>query len=186
MNSTDTLVWLVNFPATHAQEMAFVGGFSILGILALALRSKPRRSRLEELRAERGQAPAMAPLNARIGTALQAWIFRLLALVVGAGLVIAIASMIFGPITRGYIYENGNAATVTKNDYLSNTITFTAEDGKTYTMSLAFFSPPTYPDRNVDVIGNERLVVRYLPDHPQAFVIDTAESVDSSGDPLGT
>jgi hypothetical protein len=27
--------------------------------------------------------------------------------------------------------------------------------------------------------------VRYLPGHPQAYVVDTTESVDAWGDPIG-
>jgi len=185
MNILDTLIWLVNFPATHAYEMVFLGAFSSFGLIGLALRKGPRRSRLAELRAERGQASSDVPAAARIGAALQAWFFRLLALVVLSGLAIAIASLVFGPITRAYIYENGEQALATSTDGISNAVQFEASDGETYTLNMPFFSPPTYPDKDAFVSGADQIVVRYLPGHPQAYVIDTTESIDSWGEPIG-
>ncbi|GGO61221.1 hypothetical protein GCM10010910_08510 [Microbacterium nanhaiense] len=185
MNILDTLIWLVNFPATHAYEMVFLGAFSSFGLIGLALRKGPRRSRLAELRAERGQAPTDVPAAARIAAALQSWFFRLLSLVVLSGLAIAIASLVFGPITRAYIHNNGEQALATQTDGLSNAVQFVAEDGETYTLSLPFFSPPTYPDRDAFISSGGQLVVRYLPGHPQAYVVDTSESVDSWGEPIG-
>lgn len=187
MNIVDTLVWLANFPATHAYEMVFVGGFSALGLIGLAFRGGPRRSRLEELRVERGMASPEFPARERIGAAVQSWFFLILALVVLSGLVIGIASLIFGPITRGYIYEHGERAVSISDDAASSfeTVTFDAVDGRRYTLNLPFFSPVTYPDRDAFVTSTDELVVRYLPSHPQAYVIDTRESLDSWGEPLG-
>ena len=31
MNVLDTLIWLINFPASHGYAMVFIAGFSILG-----------------------------------------------------------------------------------------------------------------------------------------------------------
>jgi hypothetical protein len=185
MNVLDTLIWLVNFPATHAYEMVFVGAFSSFGLIGLAFRKGPRLSRLAELRAERGQAPSTVSAPVRIGAALQTWFFRLLAIVVLSGLALALASLVFGPITRAYIYENGEQAIATQTDGISDGVVFTTTEGETYTLNLPFFSPPTYPERDAFVSGSDQLVVRYLPGHPQAYVVDTTESVDAWGDPIG-
>jgi hypothetical protein len=102
-----------------------------------------------------------------------------------SGLAIAIASLVFGPITRAYIYENGEQAIATQTDGISDGVVFTTTEGETYTLNLPFFSPPTYPERDAFVSGSDQLVVRYLPGHPQAYVVDTTESVDAWGDPIG-
>lgn len=185
MNVLDTLIWLVNYPATHAYEMVFLGAFSALGLIGASRSSTPKLSRLAQLRAERGQAPTEIPARVRVGAAIKAWFFRLLSIVVLSGLAIAIASLIFGPITRAYIYNNGEQAVATQGEGLNGGITFTADDGETYTVNLPFFSPPTYPERDAFVSSSDQLVVRYLPGHPQAYVVDTNESVDAWGDPVG-
>lgn len=178
----DTLVWLVAFPATHAYEMVFVGGFSIAGILGIAARKGPRHSRLDRMRIERGMASDELGAPTRLLQALRSWFARALALVIGSGLVIAIASLIFGPITNAYIGQHGVQAVASlENDIVS----FTAEDGTQYRLRLPFFSPPAYPDRDAFITSSDQLVVRYLPGHPQAYVVDTAESLDTWGDPLG-
>lgn len=185
MNILDTLVWLVNFPATHAYEMVFLGAFSSMGLIALAFKKGPRTSRLAELRAERGQATSTLPASVHIGAAIQRWFFRVLSLVVLSGLAIAIASLVFGPITRAYIYENGEQAIADRTDGISEGVVFTATDGQTYKLNLPFFSPPTYPERDAFVSTSDQLVIRYLPGHPQAYVVDTRESLDTWGDPIG-
>ncbi|MGO1255612.1 MAG: hypothetical protein ACTIJN_00565 [Microbacterium gubbeenense] len=187
MNVMDSLVWLANFPATHAYEMVFLGAFSALGLVVAARQSVPKRSRLDQLRVERGMAGPEFPAASRVAAKVQSWFFFLLALVVFSGFVIAIASLIFGPITRGYIYEHGERAVAIQTDDMGSfeTVTFDADNGHRYTLNLPFFSPVTYPDRDAFVSGSEDLVVRYLPNHPQAFVIDTRQSLDSWGEPLG-
>ncbi len=178
MSIPDTIVWLANFPATHAYEMVFLGSFSAMGLIGLALRRGPSRSRLEQLRIERGL---------RIVAQARSWSFVALALVVLAGLAIALASLLFGPITRGYIYDHGVRADTIVDDEGGSfeTVTFDAENGTRYTLNLPFFSPVTYPDRDATATGTDPLVVRYLPGHPQAYVVDTRESLDSWGEPIG-
>lgn len=187
MNIMDTIVWLANFPATHAYEMVFLGAFSAMGLIGAARRRGPSRSRLEQLRIERGLQEPEFSLGSRIAAQARSWFFFVLALFVLSGLAIAIASLIFGPVTRGYIYDHGvRADTIVDDEFASfETVTFDAEDGTRYTLDLPFFSPVTYPDRNASASGTDALVVRYLPDHPQAYVVDTRESVDSWGEPIG-
>lgn len=182
MNVIDTIVWLVNFPATHAYEMIFVGAFASFGLIRLAFARGPRRSRLEELRIERGMASPEIGAGRRIAASLKAWFFRILSLVVMSGLLIAIVSVIFGPITRGYIYEHGVQA-IGRDD--SDAIVFTTEDGQTQRVVMPFFSPATYPDRDAFVSMADTVVVRYLPSHPQAYVVDTRETLDPWGEPIG-
>ena len=178
MSIPDTIVWLANFPATHAYEMVFLGSFSAMGLIGLALRRGPSRSRLEQLRIERGLRIVAQTRNSS---------FVALALVVLAGLAIALASLLFGPITRGYIYDHGVRADTIVDDEGGSfeTVTFDAENGTRYTLNLPFFSPVTYPDRDATATGTDPLVVRYLPGHPQAYVVDTRESLDSWGEPIG-
>jgi hypothetical protein len=52
-------------------------------------------------------------------------------------------------------------------------VAFEAADGRTYWLNNDFFSPATWPDREAFVSSGTRFQVRYLPDHPQAYVIDT-------------
>lgn len=187
MSIPDTIVWLANFPATHAYEMVFLGSFSAMGLIGLALRRGPSRSRLEQLRIERGLRDPDPSLGARIVAQARSWSFVALALVVLASLAIALASLLFGPITRGCIYDHGVRADTIVDDEGGwfETVTFDAENGTRYTLNLPFFSPVTYPDRDATATGTDPLVVRYLPGHPQAYVVDTRESLDSWGEPIG-
>ncbi|WP_029151352.1 hypothetical protein [Microbacterium indicum] len=180
----DALVWLATFPATHGYEMVFVGAFGGIGLIAMAFRggSGSSGSRLADLRRERGlQAPAAAGASATF--VFVRWLWRILALVVLSGAVIGLISLISSPITSPYIYANGAMAVAVDNG--DDTLTFTAEDGAEYTVNVPFFTQPSYPDADAFLAMSEQVVVRYLPDHPQAFVVDTDETLDSWGESIG-
>lgn len=182
----DTIVWIANVPATYGYAMVFLAAFGSAGIIGLGFRgTRSRRdSRLTELRAERGQpVPAGAPvalLRARN------WFFRVLALaMIGSG-VIGLLSLVNGPVTAAYIYEHGETTTGTvPEDLSSDWVRFTASDGITYTLPFAFFSPPSYPEDESVAFAADELVIRYLPGHPQAYVLDTRATLDSQGQPIG-
>ncbi len=55
-------------------------------------------------------------------------------------------------------------------------MTFTTAEGVEYTLESNFFTPAVYPDRDVYLTSGEPVVVRYLPSHPQAFVIDSDQT----------
>lgn len=58
-------------------------------------------------------------------------------------------------------------------------IRFQAEDGRTYTVMNEFFSPFEYPEgTSFYTYEGDEVTVRYLPSHPQAYVIDTAAGAE--------
>lgn len=181
----DTLVWIANLPASHGYAVVFVAAFSAFGLVANAFGSRGRAtaSRLQQVRAARGMAADDGSTSRPdlIG-GLSRWFFRVLALVVLASGVIALISLIGGPVTASYIYEHGVSTKAESTD--SDYVRFTAEDGKTYTLHHNFFTPQSYPDDELLAFADQ-VVVRYLPGHPQAYVLDTNASFDAFGDPLG-
>jgi hypothetical protein len=76
------------------------------------------------------------------------------------------------PVTRAYIYDNGRPTVGTLD---GDWVTFTTGDGVEYTLESNFFSPAVFPDRDAYIPGGQGVVVRYLPSHPQAFVIDSSQ-----------
>lgn len=99
-------------------------------------------------------------------------LFRILAFVMLANLVIGILSLTGVPVTRAYIYDNGRPTVGTLD---GDWVTFTTGDGVEYTLESNFFSPAVFPDRDAYIPGGQGVVVRYLPSHPQAFVIDSSQ-----------
>jgi hypothetical protein len=98
---------------------------------------------------------------------------RVLALLMVGALVIGILSLSGVPVTRAYISDNGRPTTGTlEGDW----VTFTTAEGVEYTLESNFFTPAVYPDRDVSLASGEPVVVRYLPSHPQAFVIDSDQT----------
>lgn len=182
----DTLIWLANFPATFGYASVFIAAFSSFGLLMLAFRSGGASGpgdRLRQLRVERGLAPADdGPSRPDVLGLLRRWFFRIVALVVLSSGAIGLASLIFGPVTAGYIYEHGVQVTAEQVDH--DYVRFTAEDGTAYTLPHSFFTPPSYPE-DTSLAFADQPVVRYLPDHPQAYVLDTRASLDSAGEPVG-
>jgi hypothetical protein len=174
MTVLDTLIWLVNFPASHGYAMVFIAGFSILGLFALSgARATPgtalRRIREREglLRDDGAARGAVAGRTLRI-------VFRVLAILMLANLVIGILSLTGVPVTRAYIYERGQPTTGTID---GDWVTFTTSAGVEYTLESNVFTPAVYPDRDAFLPSGSPVVVRYLPDHPQAFVVDSSQAL---------
>lgn len=173
MTVLDTVFWLVNFPASHGYAMVFIGGFSILGLFALSTSGNSsgvslRRIREREGLLSRSASASTEPLTGRV----RRIVFRVLAVAMLANLVIGILSLTGVPVTRAYIYANGQPTTGTLD---GDWVTFTAADGTEYTLESNFFTPAVYPDRDAYLLSGQPVVVRYLPAHPQAFVIDSSQ-----------
>lgn len=172
MNPLDTVFWLLNFPASHAYAMVFIAGFSILGLFAVsATRSSPAAA-LRRVRESEGLLSGHDAQRRDIGGTALRVLFRILAFVMLANLVIGILSLTGVPVTRAYIYDNGRPTTASLD---GDWVTFTTADGMEYTLESNFFSPAVYPDRDAYIPGGQPVVVRYLPSHPQAFVIDSSQ-----------
>lgn len=173
MNPMDTLIWLLNFPAAHGYAMVFIAGFSILGLCAMSVRGAVPGGALRAIREREGLLrPEDRPRGQVTGRIIRV-VFRILALVMLGSLVIGILSLTGVPVTRAYIYDNGRPTTATMD---GDWVTFTTADGVEYTLESNFFTPAVYPDRDSSLPGGEPVVVRYLPSHPQAFVIDSTQT----------
>lgn len=174
MNIMDALIWLVNFPVSHAYAMVFIAGFSLMGLAVLAFRGVGgTSSRLTAVREseglpESGRTDGMRSVVARV----QRLGFRILAVVILAGLVVGILALTGVPVTRAYIHDHGVPTTGTVD---GDWVTFSTPGGETYTIESNFFSPALYPDSNAWLPSDAPVVVRYLPAHPQAFVVDTTQ-----------
>lgn len=171
MTLLDHVVWLANFPTTTGYIWVFVSSFGALGVGRHMINRSGRQPRLTELRRERE-----APFGIRnrpvldVVRAVKAWLAR----IVFVGLILAgalgIASLGGFTPTYAYIHANGATASATiENEY----VTFTAGDGRTYTLPYDFFTTPAYPDGDFFTSSADQVVVRYLESHPQAYVIDT-------------
>ena len=173
MNPMDTLVWLVNFPASHGYAMVFIAGFSTLGLFALSARGAVPGEALRSIREREGLLHPTEHPRGRVWAGVVRIGARVLALVMVGSLVIGILSLTGVPVTRAYIYDNGRPTTGTlEGDW----VTFTTAEGVEYTLESNFFTPAVYPDRDVYLASGEPVVVRYLPSHPQAFVIDSDQT----------
>lgn len=174
MNVTDTLIWLINFPVSHAYPMVFIAGFSLMGLVVFAFRGVGgRNSRLAAIREREGLPEARRAGGVRIVAAhAQRFGFRVLTGVMLAGLVLAILGLSGVPVTHAYIRAHGVPTTGTVD---GNWVTFSTPGGETYTIESNFFSPALYPDRDAWLQSGAPVVVRYLPTHPQAFIIDTTQ-----------
>ncbi|MGF6824565.1 hypothetical protein M2317_003494 [Microbacterium sp. ZKA21] len=176
MNIMDTIIWLANFPVTHGYAMVFIAGFSLMGLFAQSFRSIGRRSQLSVIREREGlPEPDAAGSGRRVFAHIQRTFFRILTAVLATSLVLGILSLIGVPATSAYIFENGQPAVATRE---GDFVTFTTATGETYTLPDDFFTPSMYPDRDAYVPSDAELVVRYLPSHPQAYVIDTSHLAD--------
>lgn len=174
MNVLDTLIWLADFPVRHGYAIVFVAGFSLMGIGAFAFRSAGgRSSRLAAIREREGLPEATRNGGARVLVArVQRVFFRLLGVVMLSGLVLGILSLCGVPVTHAYINANGVPATGTVDD---DWVTFSTPGGETYTVESNFFTPSVYPDRRELLPFDGQVVVRYLPSHPQAFIVDSTQ-----------
>lgn len=172
MNIPDTLIWLVNFPAAHGYAMVFIAGFSILGLFAMSSAGAAPGASLRRVREREGLSRGDGAGRGRIAGAVRRILFRILAIMMLAGLVIGILSLVGVPLTRAYIYEHGQPTTGTRD---GDWVTFTTSTGVEYTIESNFFTPAVYPDRDAYLPSGEPVVVRYLAGHPQAFVIDSSQ-----------
>lgn len=172
MNPLDTVFWLLNFPASHAYAMVFIAGFSILGLFAVSTKRTSPAASLRRIRESEGLMPANTAPRRNVGGTILRVLFRILAFVMLANLVIGILSLTGVPVTRAYIYDNGRPTVATLD---GDWVTFTTGEGVEYTLESNFFSPAVYPDRDAYIPGGQPVVVRYLPSHPQAFVIDSSQ-----------
>lgn len=173
MNPMDTLIWLVNFPAAHAYAVVFIAGFSILGLFALSARGTVPGAALRSIREREGLLhPEDRPRGQLWGQVVRL-VSRLLAFLMIGALVIGILSLTGVPVTRAYIYDNGRPTTATMD---GDWVTFTTAEGVEYTLESNFFAPAVYPDRDAYFPSGTPVVVRYLPTHPQAFVIDSDQT----------
>jgi len=173
MNPMDTLIWLLNFPAAHGYVMVFIAGFSILGLFALSVRGAVPGGDLRAIREREGLLRAGDCPRGRITGRVIRVVARILALLMLGSLVIGILSLTGVPVTRAYIHDNGRPTTATTD---GDWVTFTTAEGVEYTLESNFFTPAVYPDRDAQIPGGQPVVVRYLPGHPQAFVIDSEQT----------
>ncbi|PRB09825.1 hypothetical protein [Microbacterium sp. MYb62] len=173
MNPMDTLIWLLNFPAAHAYAVVFIAGFSTLGLFALSVRGGAPRERLRAIREREGLLHTEdRPRGQGWGRVVRVG-SRVLAFLMLGSLVVGILSLTGVPVTRAYIYDNGRPTTATID---GDWVTFTTAEGVEYTLESNFFSPAVYPDRDAYFPSGAPVVVRYLPSHPQAFVIDSDQT----------
>ncbi|KJQ55508.1 DUF3592 domain-containing protein [Microbacterium sp. SA39] len=173
MNPMDTLIWLLNFPEAHGYAMVFIAGFSILGLFALSVRGVAPGGELRAIREREGLLRPEERSRGLVGGSILRIVFRVLAFLMLGSLIIGILSLTGVPVTRAYIYDIGRATTATMD---GDWVTFTTADGVEYTLESNFFTPAVYPDRDVSLPSGQPVVVRYLPSHPQAFVIDSAQT----------
>ncbi|MDQ0645796.1 hypothetical protein [Microbacterium murale] len=174
MNIMDTLIWLVNFPVSHAYAMVFIAGFSLMGLAGFAFRGVGgTSSRLTAVREREGLPEAGRTGGLCVAAArVQRLGFRVLAVIMLAGLVLGILALTGVPVSRGYIHDHGVPTTGTVD---GDWVTFSTPGGETYTLESNFFSPALHPDSSAWLPSDAPVVVRYLPAHPQAFVIDTTQ-----------
>lgn len=173
MNPMDTLIWLVNFPASHGYVMVFIAGFSLLGLFALSARGAVPGGALRSIREREGLLPRGDRPRGQVSGRVVRLIARLLAFLMLGALVIGILSLVGVPVTRAYIYDNGRPTSATLD---GDWVTFTTAEGVEYTLESNFFTPAVYPDRDAYIPSGELIVVRYLASHPQAFVIDSDQT----------
>ena len=173
MNPLDTLMWLLNFPAAHGYAMVFIAAFSILGLFAASAKTATPGGALRSIREREGLLSGEGRRRGQVSGAIMRIVFRVLAFLMLGSLVIGILSLTGVPVTRAYIYDNGRPTTATVD---GDWVTFTTADGVEYTLESNFFTPAVYPDRDTYFLSGEPVVVRYLPSHPQAFVIDSAQT----------
>lgn len=172
MNFLDTLIWLINFPASHGYAMVFIAGFSLFGLFAMSVSGATPGASLRRIREREGLLDGRSATRGRMSGTVRRIVFRILAFVMLANLVIGILSLVGVPVTRAYIHEHGQPTTGTRD---GDWVTFTTATGVEYTVESNFFTPAVYPDRDAYLPSGEPVVVRYLPGHPQAFVIDSSQ-----------
>ena len=176
----DTLAWLLNFPVTNGYAMVFLAGFGLFGSIMWIFRGpSDGHGKLVKIRErERLPEPRLKDHLLRAYLPIRRTAASLLTIILGISLAAGIRGMTGGTWVREYIYEHGAKATGIMLDY-DGPIQFQAEDGRTYTVMNEFFSPSEYPkDTSFYTYEGDEVTVRYLPSHPQAYVIDTAAGAE--------
>lgn len=173
MNLLDTLVWLANFPVTNGYIITFIAASAILGCFMMARRFRANTLTLAAIREREGlsQATRVRPGTAVVGS-IRRMLFSVLAIVMLVSFILSILATIGVPLTRSYIHANGSPTT---GEIDGDWVSFTTNVGVEYTLPNASFTRSTYPDTRAYVGSDEPVVVRYLPSHPQAYVIDTTQ-----------
>lgn len=167
----DTLIWIVDFFASHGYIMVFIAAFSAFGLLPLALR-RVGAPRLVQTDLSGGESLVTGGSPRSVLGIVQTWVYRALAVVVIGGGVVGLLSLFGVPVTRGYIHAHGVAAT---GVYDGSFLRFSTTAGVEYTLPVDFFTPAMHPDAHAYIPWDEPIVVRYLADHPQAYVVDSTQ-----------
>lgn len=174
MNLLDSLVWLVNFPVTHGYAITFIAAFSMIGCFLLAVRSQKVSVALTALREREGLPSASQPRpRTEVLSRIRRIFFGVLGLVMLGSLILGILATMGVPLTRGYIHANGVPTT---GEVDGGWVSFTSNAGVEYTLRNDSFTPSVHPNTRSYVGSGEPVVIRYLPSHPQAYVIDTTQS----------
>lgn len=172
MNPLDTVMWIANFVASHAYAVVFIAAFSLFGLLALSSKAAVPGGALRRVREREGLLPDGDRARGAVLGGIRVVVARVAAVVMLASLIVGILSLTGVPVTRAYIHDNGRPTTGTVD---GDWVTFSLADGTEYTLPNNFFSPAVYPDRDAYLLTGQPVVVRYLPGHPQAFVIDSSQ-----------
>lgn len=173
----DTLAWLLNFPVTNGFAICFTAGFGLFGAVMAIFQGSLTGTNSQKLAAIRTREglPEPSPWDGARPVLTRAR--RISAIVLTVVLAVALAAGIRGltstSTTRQYIWDHGVTATATVTDGFYENLTFVAKDGQRYTVRNDFFSSAMYPQGEYEMLSEgDRVEVRYLPGHPQAFVID--------------
>lgn len=179
-----TLIWLVNVPTSNGLVFVFLAVFGGLGVLMMYLATGRVRARrlpgsvitnaalvdgaLPLLTAARAREhlPRATPAASRRPN-LPRMLTRALLLVLTAAGILGLLGIVGVPVTHAYIWSHG---TETGASIDGDWVTFTAADGRTYTVRN---SDPTIGTSETSVR------VRYLPKHPQAYVIVVPAAADA-------
>lgn len=180
----DTLVWLAAFASKQSFLLVFILMFGVVGTGLLCIAWPARAGRRRDLAsvlvlgdpdeilaaARVREGLPRATVQPRRRPSLHGLAARaLLLLLVLAGAVVLL-DQIGVPGTRRYISEHGATAPARID---GGWVTFTAQDGRTYTLEIPPMARVTYPgDASFTGSSEESATVRYLPSHPQAYIIE--------------
>ncbi len=179
----DTVVWLLNFAVVNGYAIVFLAGFGLFGSVMAIFRS-PVDASASSMLARVREREGLPESNRwddvrRLLTRARRVTAVILTVVLGIALVAGIRGMSSQTWTRQYIWDHGVIATATVVDDFDEVVTFVAQDGRRYTLRNDFFSSAVMNQDEFHFMDeSEHIRVRYLRDHPQAFVIDGASIGD--------
>ncbi|WP_396911142.1 hypothetical protein [Mycolicibacterium sp.] len=182
----DTLIWLIDIPVRHGFVFVFLAVFGGLGALVIFLAAGREKGRplpgsiivsklltttpaplLTAARTREGLPRTTPPAPRRPSLARTASGALLVLLVLGG--LLGLLGLVKVPLTHAYISAHGTETSATID---GEWVSFTAEDGTTYRVRNSFSAPATYPGSNPTIgYDHDTVPVRYLPSHPQAFII---------------